>query len=281
MQKLTIGLALLLTVRCAAAQTTQPTPGEELECSAHPRCPQEQTCFCDDAGNVVREVAGDEDGDGRPDSEMRMTYDAENRLLSREVDVGADGTAEWRETYSYDESGSRSSRARDQEADGRPDVVWHYAAPCPPPYEDCEVTSIEEPTSSLTPAEVAECYAKLDEWREGIQRNALWEWGIARSVLLEARENEACTLQSLVPDTAWLPGRSVTGLRVSFPEGGERLWSRLGLLEEAVVIGVDGREVTAETPPAEFLGAVSEPGRHEIQAAHMGRERQLVWIVSE
>jgi hypothetical protein len=133
---------------------------------------------------------------------------------------------------------------------------------------------------------VAECYAKLAEWRQGIQRTALWEWGIARSVLLEARENEACTLQSLVPDSVRLfgttrPGTEVPGLRAAYPEGAQRLWSLLGLLKDAAVIGVDGSEITSETTAAEFMEAVSEPGRHEIQLVHRGRERLFVWVVSE
>jgi hypothetical protein len=280
MPRVTIGLALLLTLCCAAAATTQPAVVEVRDCPADVGCRSGYTCRCDEAGNVITE-AYDEDEDGVVDSEIRRTWDAQNRLLSREHDHDADGDAEWRETYAYDESGNRTITARDADGDGRPDVVWHYAPPCAAPYRDCEVTSIEEPTSSLSPAEVAECYAKLAEWSEGIQRAGLGEWSIERPVLVEALASESCTLQSLVPERIERRGTSLPVLRASYPDGARRLWTLLGLLEQDVVLAIDGRAIADDTTAEEFLRAASEPGRHEIEAAHQGRERTLVWAVSE
>lgn len=110
--------ALLLVPLLACNRTgdveTQTAESEVLEitdtpCDDHSDCPGEGHCFCDDRGNLVRATL-DENGDGRPDRQTVMTYDAQNRRTSIEMDVRVDGTVDVRAAYSYDEAEAMTER---------------------------------------------------------------------------------------------------------------------------------------------------------------------------
>jgi hypothetical protein len=114
----------------------------------------------------------DTDFDGRPDLRTVSIYDDQGREMRREIDGGPDGQldrmlhfeydargllvravadvnmdtyidASW--TYEYDEEGRRVASQADYNNDGEVDEHCVAVPPCPPPYEECTVSCVEEP----------------------------------------------------------------------------------------------------------------------------------------
>lgn len=60
-----------------------------------------------------------------PDMVTRIVYEDGHRVLHTD-DLGADGTIDWRKTYTYDADGRRTGEVRDQNDDGIADETWTY-----------------------------------------------------------------------------------------------------------------------------------------------------------
>lgn len=60
-----------------------------------------------------------------PDKVTRIVYEDGHRVLHTD-DLGADGTIDWRKTYTYDAEGRRTGEVRDQDDDGIADETWTY-----------------------------------------------------------------------------------------------------------------------------------------------------------
>ncbi|MBW2258252.1 MAG: hypothetical protein JRI25_27145 [Deltaproteobacteria bacterium] len=77
--------------------------------------------------------------DGVPEARSTLSYahDARGRILTKEVDVEADGETEQRIFWAYDESGRRVSREIDVDADGTVDGRCQMNPPCAEPFTSC------------------------------------------------------------------------------------------------------------------------------------------------
>jgi hypothetical protein len=99
-------------------------------------------CYYDAQGRLVaRDV--DNSRDGRIDFRFVFTYTRAGQLQTKEQDENLDGRSEHIERYRYDSRGRWTTTEVDEGGDGTIDARCRYTPPCPGPAYTCEGSRLD------------------------------------------------------------------------------------------------------------------------------------------